>query len=60
MKPNDRKPLTPAPEDPNLKKGPAGVDRHVADADKRARTGDTKDPVRNTPPAGAWNDTASD
>jgi hypothetical protein len=30
----------------------------VADADKRARTGNIQEPVRNTPPAGEWNDVA--
>jgi hypothetical protein len=31
----------------------------IADADKRARTGRSDEPVRNTPPAGSWNDVAS-
>ena len=35
-----------------------GVQRHVADADKIVRTGSVNEPVRNTPPAGDWNDTA--
>jgi hypothetical protein len=39
---------------------PRGIERGIADADKRARTGSKNEPVRNTPPAGAWNDTASD
>jgi mxaD protein len=39
---------------------PEGVDRGIADADKKARTGSTEEPVRNTPPAGAWNETSSD
>jgi hypothetical protein len=39
---------------------PRGVEKDIADADKKARTGSTDEPVRNTPPAGAWNDTASD
>jgi hypothetical protein len=30
----------------------------IADADKQARTGRTEEPVRNTPPAGDWNDVA--
>jgi len=30
----------------------------IADADKRARTGSHHEPVRNTPPAGDWNDVA--
>ncbi len=39
---------------------PRGIERGIADADKKARTGSTDERVRNTPPAGAWNDTASD
>jgi hypothetical protein len=39
---------------------PRGVQRGIADADKKARTGKTEEPVRNTPPAGAWNDTSAD
>lgn len=31
----------------------------LADADKRARTGKGDEPIRNTPPAGSWNDVAS-
>jgi hypothetical protein len=31
----------------------------MADADKRARTGKVDEPVRSTPPAGSWNDVAS-
>ena len=51
----DRKdsPSTPSEE-------PRGIDKGIADADKKARTGTVQEPVRNTPPAGAWNDTASD
>jgi hypothetical protein len=30
----------------------------IADADKKARTGSDREPVRNTPPAGDWNDVA--
>jgi hypothetical protein len=30
----------------------------IADADKRARTGSERESVRNTPPAGDWNDVA--
>jgi hypothetical protein len=39
---------------------PRGVERHIADADKKARTGAEEEPVRNTPPAGKWNETAAD
>ena len=34
------------------------VQTGIADADKRARTGSEQEPVRNTPPAGDWNDVA--
>jgi Raf kinase inhibitor-like YbhB/YbcL family protein len=37
---------------------PRGVERHIADADKIARTGSKDEPVRNTPPRGDWDDTA--
>jgi hypothetical protein len=37
-----------------------GVQRDIADADKIARTGSSKEKLRNTPPAGAWNDTSHD
>jgi Raf kinase inhibitor-like YbhB/YbcL family protein len=38
---------------------PPGSVRHgIADTDKLARTGSVKEPVRDTPPAGAWNDVA--
>jgi hypothetical protein len=39
---------------------PRGVKKRIADADKVARTGSTVEPVRNTPPAGHWNDTSGD
>jgi hypothetical protein len=39
---------------------PRGVEQEIAEADKKARTGSKSEPVRNTPPAGAWNDTSSD
>jgi hypothetical protein len=39
---------------------PRGIERGIADADKQARTGSKDERVRSTPPAGAWNDTASD
>jgi hypothetical protein len=45
---------SPSPEEPR------GIEKGIADADKKARTGTTQEPVRNTPPAGAWNDTAAD
>lgn len=37
-----------------------GVETHIADADKETRAGTAHEPVRNTPPAGAWNETSSD
>lgn len=39
---------------------PQGVERTIADADKEQRSGTPDEPVRNTPPAGAWNDTTYD
>jgi hypothetical protein len=39
---------------------PRGIDRTIADADKAARTGSNEERVRNTPPAGPWNDTSRD
>jgi hypothetical protein len=41
-------------------KEPREIDRGVADADKAARTGSQDESVRNTPPAGSWNDTSGD
>lgn len=37
-----------------------GVEADISDADKRARTGSGDEAVRDTPPAGAWNDVAED
>jgi hypothetical protein len=34
------------------------VQHGIADPDKKARTGSEQEPVRNTPPAGDWNDVA--
>ena len=39
---------------------PQGIQKGIADADKTARTGSTDETVRNTPPAGAWNETSKD
>ena len=39
---------------------PRGIERGIADADKKARTGNAREEIRNTPPAGSWNDTSSD
>lgn len=38
----------------------AGVETHIADADKETRTGTAGERVKNTPPAGAWNETSAD
>lgn len=43
-----------------IEQEPQGVQEHIADADKKARTGTTEESVRNAPPAGAWNDTSAD
>jgi hypothetical protein len=39
---------------------PGSTTPGVADADKATRTGKGDEQVRDTPPAGAWNDTSSD
>jgi hypothetical protein len=39
---------------------PRGIQKGIADADKKARTGSTEETVRDTPPAGAWNETSGD
>jgi len=39
---------------------PRGLQPGIADHDCRARSGTAHEPVRNTPPAGAWNDTSHD
>jgi hypothetical protein len=39
---------------------PRGIEKGIAEADKKARTGSRNERVRNTPPAGAWNDISSD
>lgn len=55
---------TAGPEAPSAGSGPwqepRGVQKDIADADKLARTGAREEHVRDTPPAGAWNDTSSD
>jgi hypothetical protein len=49
---------------PGAKLKPANVHKRgevqpgIADADKKVRTGSEQEPVRNTPPAGDWNDVA--
>ena len=39
---------------------PQGIQKEIADADRKARTGSKEEAVRNTPPAGAWNETSGD
>jgi len=39
---------------------PQGIQKGIADADRKARTGSKEEAVRNTPPAGAWNETSGD
>jgi hypothetical protein len=43
---------------PGVGSKPDTVQSHIADADKVARTGGKDEHVRNTPPAGDWNDDA--
>lgn len=50
----------PSTQDAPLGQEPQGIQHDVAEADKKARTGREEEPVRNTPPAGAWNDTTHD
>lgn len=49
-----------ANDDAGIGEEPRGVQPHIADDDKRARTGTTDEHVRDTPPAGKWNDTTYD
>jgi len=45
--------------DPIPRREPRGVEKHIADADEKARDkAGTREPVRNHPPAGKWNETA--
>ena len=37
-----------------------GIDEHIADADKVARTGKPQESVRNTPPFGDYDETVPD
>jgi hypothetical protein len=46
--------------DEGVGREPRGVQTGIADADKQVRTGKTEEHVRDTPPAGRWNDTSSD
>ena len=56
---NTAVPEPPAETSPRWRE-PQGVQKGVADADKKARTGSASETVRNTPPAGAWNETSGD
>jgi len=44
--------------DVGVGRGSRGVQADIADEDKQARTGTKDESVRNTPPAGDWNDVA--
>lgn len=48
----------PRTRDPGANRPPGTPQHGVADADIKARTGAEKEQVRNTPPAGKWNDVA--
>ena len=48
------------PKSPQPWPEPRGIQKGIADADKIARSGSTEETVRDTPPAGAWNDTSED
>ena len=46
------------PGEPATPREPGAKQPGIADADKIARTGKVHEQVRNTPPAGDWNDVA--
>jgi hypothetical protein len=52
-----RGPEPPPAKLSNTRTDPGAKRPGNADADKRARTGTEKEPVRNTPPFGEWDDT---
>jgi hypothetical protein len=55
----DRKPVEGHPTEGDIGREPRGVEEDIAAADERAREqAGTKERVRNTPPAGEWNDDA--
>jgi hypothetical protein len=63
MVPNEFIPSTPdtaPPPLPRPDRDNTGVQPDIATADKIARTGSALEKVRETPPAGAWNDTTHD
>jgi hypothetical protein len=49
----------PKPQKP-LTQEYRGIDEHIADADKLARTGKPQESVRDTPPFGDYDETAPD
>jgi hypothetical protein len=54
----DRKAVEGHPNESGVGREPRGVQKGIADADDKARAAaGAKEPVRNTPPAGDWNDT---
>jgi hypothetical protein len=66
MQPTKREEHVPHESEKPLPANKSGDARHrgtthpgVADADKRARTGSSDERTRDTPPAGKWNDIAS-
>lgn len=56
----ERVTVEPTPETLPPWQEPRGVQKGIADTDKKARTGSTEEGVRDTPPAGAWNETSGD
>jgi hypothetical protein len=61
--PDEFIPSVPSPLPPPLPRSDRddrGVKHDIAEADKVARTGSSDEKVRDTPPAGAWNDTTHD
>ena len=54
----DRPPVEGHPPEMGVGREHPGIQHDIADADEKARTKTgTKETVRNTPPAGDWNDT---
>jgi len=58
--PNEDTGIEPVPKarlNPSPGHEPRGVEKGIADADKKARTGEVKEAVRNTPPFGDFDET---
>jgi hypothetical protein len=54
----DRNAVEGRPSEGGVGREPPGIQKEIAAADEAARQqAGTKEPVRNTPPAGDWNDT---